>query len=429
MNLDIIRTVTSRQRLKQLLATPLYANAIYLTLSILVRSLFTFIFWLVVARFYTEAEVGYSSAIISVVNYLALLSLIGWDSSLIRFMPQAEKPRRLINSCFTLCSLISILIAGIFIAGVDFWSPALTFIKENNIFVLVFIIFTLLWVLSLLIDATFIAKRRAGFTLIQSAISSILKIFLAVLLVLFFHAFSIVASWAIALGVAIAVSLFLFIPKVQHNFRLVPTLDVSLLHSRRHYAGGNYLTSLFISAPPLILPVIVVNVLGPERNAYFYVAWVMSSLLSAIAVAISSSLFAEGAHFEDRLGENVSKSLKFIFILLIPAVILLILVGKWLLLVFGQSYAVNGLKLFWILILSSLPLGINHVYTSILRVRGRLKELMAIWGFIAVTMLVTSYLIAPVTGIIGIGYTWLGTQSAVSIYITTLRRQLIRGSY
>lgn len=417
MNLDIIRTVTSRQRLKQFLTTPLYANAIYLTINIAVRSLFSFIFWIVVARFYTPAEVGYSSAIISVVNYLALLSLIGWDSSLIRFLPQAEKPGRLINSCFTLCSLISLVVAGIFIAGVNFWSPALAFIKGNAVFILVFIIFTPLWTLSVLIDATFIAKRRAHFTLIQSAISSILKIFLVVLLVLFFHAFGIVASWGVALGVAIVVSLFLFLPKVQHAFRPAPTLNLGQLKSKWQYSGGNYLISLLGSAPFLILPVMVVNLLGPEINAYFYVAWVMASLPFAIAHAISSSLFAEGSHFEDRLWENVVKSLKFTFLLLVPAVILLILVGKWLLLLFGQSYSINSLALLQILAISSLPLGINHIYTSILRVRGRLKELIIIWGFSAAATLIISYLIVPVTGIISIGYAWLGIQSVVAIYV------------
>lgn len=428
-NLDIIRTVTSRQKLKQFLTTPLYANAIYLTVNMLVRSLFSFIFWIVVARFYTAVEVGYSSAIISVVNYLALLSLIGWDSSLIRFMPRAEKPGILINSCFTLCSLISLVVAGIFVAGVDFWSPALAFIKGNAIFTLVFIVFTPLWALSLLMDATFIAKRRARFALIQSVISSTLKIFLAVLLVLFFHAFGIVASWGTALGVAIAVSFFLFLPRVQHTFRPVPTLNLSQFKGKWQYSGGNYLASLFISAPLLLLPVMMVNLLGPESNAYFYVAWVMAALLFAIPYAISQSLFAEGSHFEDRLGENVVKSLKFTFLLLVPAVILLILVGKWLLLAFGQSYSINALALLQILAISSLPLGVNHIYTSILKVRGRLKELIAIWGFIAAATLVISYLIAPVTGIIGIGYTWLGIQSAVAIYVTVFRRQLLRGSY
>ncbi|GAI23672.1 unnamed protein product, partial [marine sediment metagenome] len=33
---------------------------------------------------------------------------------------------------------------------------------------------------------------------------------------------------------------------------------------------------------------------------------------------------------------------------------------------------------------------------------------MAIWGFIALAVLLASYLIMPASGIMGIGYAWLG---------------------
>ena len=85
----------------------------------------------------------------------------------------------------------------------------------------------------------------------------------------------------------------------------------------------------------MVLPIIVVNLLGAEQNAYFYIAWTIATALSAIPIGIALSLFAEGSHFKDKLRGNTVKALKFTFLLLIPAVILLVLVGKWLLLAFG----------------------------------------------------------------------------------------------
>lgn len=388
-------------------------------------ALLGFFFWVVVARFYTEAEVGYSSAIISAIGLVATLGLVGLDTSLIRFLPQAEKPQELINSCFTLTSLISLVIAGIFVAGVEFWSPALAFIKDDAIFSAVFIIIAPLWALSFLIDPTFIAKRRAGFVLSKNTIFSVLRIPLPILFVPFFHSFGIVASWGIALGIPLAVSLFLFLPKVQNAYKPVPILNLSLIKGMWQYSGGNYLASLFSSTPALILPLLVVNLLGTENNAYFYIAWMIAGFLGIMPMAVSQSLFAEGSHFEDKLRENVIKSVKFTFLLLIPAVILLVLVGKWLLLAFGEGYSVNALHLLWVLCLSSLPSGINYIYTSVLRVTGRIKELMAIWGFIAIATLVVSYLVMPSTGIIGIGYAWLGAQAVIALYvISSLKRAL-----
>ena len=413
---EAINIITSKERLKQVLTTRLYSNALYLMLDTLVIGLMGFVFWMVVARFYTDADVGFGSAIISALFVIALLSLVGLDFSLIRFLPNTDKPQELINTCFTLGGLISLAAAGIFVAGLDLWSPALGFIKGNAIFLSAFIIFTLLWTLSNLIDFTFIAKRRAEFTLSKNSIYSVLRIPLSILLVTFFHSFGIVASLGLAIAVAIAISLFFFLPKVQSLYKLVPTLNLNLTKGVWRYSSGSYLVSLFSNAPTLVLPLIVVNRLGAESNAYFYITWMIAYLLFAIPITISQSLFAEGSHFGDKLQENIGKSLKFTFVLLVPAVVLCVLVGKWLLLLFGESYSVNALHLLQILAISSLPLSINYIYTGVLRVKDRLKELAVIWGFISVTVLLVSYLVIPATGITGIGYVWLGTNCVVAVY-------------
>lgn len=421
---EAVDTITSRRRLKQVATTPLYSNAFYLMLNTAVMALCGFFFWMVVARFYTEAEVGFGSAIISAISLTAIISLVGLNTSLIRFLPHADKPQELINTCYTLGGLVSLIVSSIFIAGLGFWSPALAFIQQNAIFTAAFIVFALLWTLSSLVDYTFIARRRAAFVLSKNTIYSVLKIPLPILLVLFFHTFGIVASWGIAIAIALAASLFLFLPRVQNPYKPVPTLKLSLIKDMWQYSGGNYLSNLLSASPAFILPLMVVNLLGAEQNAYFYIAWAIAGLLFAIPRAVSQSLFAEGSHFEDKLRESVIKSLKFTFLLLVPAVIVLILLGKWLLLLFGQSYSLNALKLLWILSLSSLPLAINHLYSSILRVKSRIKELMTIWGFMAISVLLASYLIMPATGIMGIGYAWLGVQAVVAIYILGFRKLL-----
>jgi O-antigen/teichoic acid export membrane protein len=413
--------LTSGQKLKLVATTPLYKNAFYLMLNTAITSLLGFISWIIVARFYSEAEVGFSSAIISAISLLATISMVGLNVSLIRFLPYADKSGELISSCYTLSGLVSLAVAGIFIAGLSLWAPALAFVKQNAIFTSAFIIFVLLWTLSGLAGATFIARRRAELALYKDTIYSVLKIPLPVLLALFFRTFGIVASWGIAMAIAVIISLFLFLRRVENSYKPVPALKLRLIRDMWRYSAGNYLVDLLSIFPMLVLPLMVISLLGAEQNAYFYVAWMIAGLLSAISIATSQSLFAEGSHFEDKLKENVGKSLKFIFLLLIPAVIVLILVSKWLLLAFGQSYSLNALRLLQILSVSSLPAAINQTYIVVLRVKSRLKELMAICGFIALPVLLTSYFTMPSAGIIGIGYAWLGTQIAVAIYILARR--------
>jgi len=417
---EAIGIITSREKLKQFVAIPLYSNAFYLMLNTAVMAVFGFFFWVVVARFYTEADVGLGSATISAMSLVSIISLVGLNISLVRFLPHSDKPQELINSCYTLGGLVSLVVAGIFLAGLGFWSPALAFVTKNAVFASAFIVFTILLTLSGLVNYTFIARRRANFMLYRGIIFSVLRLPLPILFVLFFHTFGIVASWGVGVTVAVAVSVLLFLPKVQDSYKPL-TLKLKLLKDMWRYSSGNYLADLFSTCLPFILPLMVVNVLGAEQNAYFYIGWMMAGLLFAIPAAVSQSLFAEGSHFEDKLKENVTRSLKFTFLLLIPAVIVLILVGKWVLLAFGQSYSLNALHLLWVLSLSSLPLALTHIYTGILRVTGRIKELMAIWGFIALSVFLASYLIMPVTGIIGIGYAWLGAQAVVAIYVLARR--------
>jgi O-antigen/teichoic acid export membrane protein len=420
--IEALRTATSRQGIRGVLTTPLYSNALYIMLSTAVTSLCGFFFWLIVARFYSDAVVGYSSAIISALNLLTVLSLVGLEISLVRFLPKADNPREMINTCFTLTGLISLLAAAIFLAGMGLWSPALSFVRENTIFCLAFLFFAILWTLSLLIESAFLAKRRAGFTLSKNIIFSLLKLPLPVLLARYFQAFGVVASWGVALAVGLAVAILLFLPRVQERYRPVPALNLTLVKNMWRYSGGNYLVNLLSFAPVYLLPLIVVNLLGAEQNAYFYIAWMIANLLFAIPVGTSYSLFAEGSHFEDRLRENVVKSLKSTFLLLVPAAIVLAAAGKWLLPVFGHGYSLNALPLLWVLCLSSLPRGINYIYTGILRVTGRITEMMIIWGFMAIGVLVISYLLLPLTGIIGIGYAWLSVQAIVAVYILASRK-------
>ncbi len=419
---EIINIVTSREKLKQFLTTPLYSNAFYLILNYAVMSFLGFFFWMVVARFYTEFEVGFSAAIISAISLLAAISVFGLNSSLIRFLPQTSKSGEFINSCFTMGSLISLVVAGVFLAGLEIWSPSLSFIKENVIFTLAFIAFTLAWTLSSLVDATFIARRGARFVLYKNTIFSLVKIPLPVILILFFHTFGIVASWGVAISIALAVSFFLFLRRVQKSYRPVPSLNLNLIKRMGQYSGGNYLANLLLQAPVWILPLVVLNLMGAKQNAYFYVTWMIAGLLFAIPGGVASSLFVEGSHFKERLKENVIKSLKFTFLLLIPAVVLLVLVGKWLLLAFGQSYSDNAWQLLQILVISGLPIGIIRIYISVLRVTHRLRELIVIEGLMAVIILVGSFLIIPSTGIIGIGYVFVGVQTVVAIYILSARR-------
>ena len=165
-----------------------------------------------------------------------------------------------------------------------------------------------------------------------------------------------------------------------------------------------------------------------QQNAYFYVAMMIAGLLQAIPIAVSQSLFAEGSHFEGQLAFNAWRAFKFAALLLVPAILIILLAGKWLLLIFGESYASSAHTLLMILALSSVFTGVNNIYYTILRVRGRIRELTALRAVVALVILTVSGLIVTRVGIVGIGYAWIGTQAVVSIYIILTVRSRLGGA-
>jgi O-antigen/teichoic acid export membrane protein len=355
-----------------------------------------------------------------------MLANFGLGHGLIRFLPHSGKNAgSLINSCFSLVSLTSLVLALIFLVGINLWSPALLFIKQNPIYLTAFLLFVLASTLLTLTGETFIAERRAGFVLAGGLIFNLLRLPLVILLAAFFHSFSIFASVGIALGVALLISIFFFLPRAQPGYRPFFAVNKKVVNEMLHFSFANYLAILFWTAPGLVLPIMVVNLLGAELNAYFYIAWAIGGLLSVIPGAASTSLFAEGSYEAERLGINIWRSLRMILLLLFPAVMLILAFADKLLLPFGTAYAENAAILVRILAVASLPLAINIVYLAIKRVEKKLKIIVSLTAFIAIATLGLTYLLLPHMGINGAGLAWLISQSVIALVImaSSLKRR------
>lgn len=377
-----------------------------------------FFFWMTVARFYSTTEVGFGSAIISAVNIIALFSVVGLNFSIIRFLPWSDKPREMINSCLTLSGLVSLFAAVIFLVGTDFWSPALSFVKDNAVFFLIFLAMAVLSTLSALVGSVYIARRKAVFVLYTETAVSLLKIPLVVGFAALLHTSGVVASWSMAIGIALVISALFYLPRVVKGYRPALSFNLSQVRGVWKYTTNNYLASLLTRVPILILPIMVVNMLGTENNAYFYVAWTVANVLASVTRSISQSLFAESVNSRKDMKRNAARSVMFTCVLLVPSIVVLIVAGKWILLAFGSGYSDNALSLLWLLAITSLPRGIIHIYSGLLRAQDRLRELLIIRSFIALAVLISSWFVIPVYGIIGIGYMWLAVFTLAAIAIT-----------
>jgi len=413
---EALGTLTSGGHLQEMLRISLYANSIYLMLNSAATAVLGFVFWVVVARLYPTESVGLGSAIIAAAAMLSFVGTLGLGIGLIRFLPGAGAGApMLINSCFTVSGLAAVAAGMIFLVGLPLWSPALSFIRGNPIFIAAFIAFVAAASIFALLDQVFIALRRAEFTLIKNLIQGMLKVTLVVGLAGLFKVFGIFASWGLAAAASLDLGILVFLPHLQPGYKPVPCLRRQVGNEMVHFSFANYVSTGLWSAPTWLLPIMVVNLLGGEANAYFYMSWAMAGLLFAIPLATSMSLFAEGSHEEDFLTRDVKRSFKLMAVLLLPAIVVMLIAGDKFLLLFGRQYSQEGAKVLWALAPSALPVSVNLLYLGIARVKKRLKDILLITTAIAMGTLALSYALLPHLGILGAGVGWLASHSLVAL--------------
>jgi O-antigen/teichoic acid export membrane protein len=416
--IDVVNVFRSKETLKQLLNIPLYSNALYLLVSRVLDPVMGFVFWAIAARLYSSMDIGLASAVIAAGSLLAMIANLGLGFGLIRFLPgSGKKANSLINSCFSLSGMVSVVAAIVFLAGLSLWSPALLFIRESPVYLVAFFIFVATFTLSQHVDQTFMIGRRGSFILIRGIIFNLFRLSLLVVMAAMLPSRGIFGSWTISLAVALLVVVIFFLPRSQPGYRPSFTINKKVLSEIMHFSFANYLSLVLGSAPGFVLPLLVVNLLGAEFNAYFYISWAVGNVLSIISYATSTSLFVEGSYDEATLRANAWRSLKMVGLLVIPALVLVLALADKVLLIFGGSYAENGTTLLRIVAISSIPFSVNVTYLATKRVEKKLKVLVVLPAIIMVITLILAYFLLPVMGISGAGIAWLAGHTVITLGI------------
>ena len=406
MMIIIPKTLTE---IKHHLRDPLLKNSFFILLTSTSSAGFGFIFWMLAAKLYSPQDVGTATALIASMMLLVLLSRFGLDFSIIRFFPGADKSR-IFSTSVIITTFFAVVFGAVFISGVDIFSPELSLLKSPQNAAL-FLIFLAASSVTALTAISFIAIRKAGFQFLQSIIVGSRIAFLLPLIAL--GAIGIFGAIGISVVLAVLVALVLL---MWSGIRVRAAIDRGFLNEAFHFSAGNYLAGLFIAAPNMILPIMVLNVLGAEQAAYYYIAYAIASLLFMIPGAISMSLFVEGSHGE-ALKRTVMKSLIVIFSLLVPAAALLYVCGGWVLGVVGANYAAGGLGVLRVMVVASLFMGVNYLYFAIKRIQKDVRGIVVLNGVIGGLLVGFGYVFMTVFGVVGVGYAWVVANGVGSMCV------------
>lgn len=377
----------------------LYENSFFIFLG---RSLAAFcglIFWTLATRYYSPTDIGIATALISSLGLVVTFSKLGFDVSLIKFMPVLDRTK-VFNSCLFIISTSSILASLIFLMSVDYIAPQISFIKKYTIY---FIIFVFLSSITFTTGTAFISIRKGKYYFLQSAIESIrvpLLIPFAMLgsLGIFFsQGVSIVLSSAVALS---------FIRKfVDIRFKF----DCNFIKNSYKLSIVNYISNIFVDAPTFVMPILILNLLGPKNVSLYFIASTLgTSIYLLLPDAICRSFFVEGSHGLD-MRTGLIKSLTLAYIVLVLEFIFIFFMGSYLLGMLGRIY-LEAAPLLNIYIVVGFFSIIYMIFMPIMNLKMLYLHNIELNFLRFIFLLIFSYIFVSKFGLIGTGYAWALTE-------------------
>ena len=366
------------------------------------------VFWVVAARTVSSTDIGLTTAVISLVALVTTLSQFGMDNGLIRFLPMSKNRDELYSSVLTVNFIITVIITGIFLIGLNVFSPPLLFLRDGA-FPLILILYMALASIYLMQNTAVTALRRGDLYLIQTIVYGI-RIPLLLIFAMF-GVMGILSALVISYFITFITGLYI-ISQLGVKFRV--TINVGALKEIFRFSLGTYTADILATAPTAIIPLIIVNTIGAKENAYFYIAYSIAAILLTIPGSIATSLFVEGSH-NVPLRENVVKSIRFTMILLIPAIIVILLFGNYVLLIFNKEFSQQSFELLRLLAISGIFSAISSLYLTIKRVQKDVRIINYINLAFSILLIGSCYLFLMSFGLIGVGYAWLLSNIIISV--------------
>ena len=402
----------------------LLAGSAALVVGAAVQAVTGAVFWLVAARIDTTDDVGRATALFTSILFIAYLAGLGLQVSLARFAPGRDEESHVVFTWAVLATVVSCsLVGGGYLLAVDTeatraltdWHPVLG--------PALFIVGAIGGALTLIVDVRFMTVRRWALVLVRITAVGVLRFPLLFLLPAgdhhTVHLFAVAALPLVVTGFAGVVAMPRF-SGMRHRLRPMPS-------SRRaaiRYSAVNYVSTLAYQAPQFVLPVIVLLSVDPDRNAAFYVAWGITSIVLYVPMAIGQALLAEGGKDGAELRGQVRVVLVGTTVLMAGAAVVAAVGRDLITVVYGDDYS-DAARILPALVVAGIPWAITSVYLTEARVLHRHVPTVLITGVLTTSILVPALLLVPDDGIDGATKAFLVGNVAAAV-VALLSHRLAR---
>jgi O-antigen/teichoic acid export membrane protein len=371
----------------------LLRDSLYLILNSGVQAALGFAFWVIAARLFSTVDVGQASSLISATTLIAFLALLGLNSAFVRYLPTAQDRNRLISAGLILVGLCGAIMAMAYILLTPLVAPRIAFVAHRLPLVIGFALLTAAGAVNVLTDAVFIAAGKANYNALVDGIAGGVTKVISVIILVGTGAYGIYCASTVGFSSAAIASVLLMADSLR--WRPKARSLIQALKPMFRFSSANYIGNIANLVPTLVVPLIVLDRLGPSAAAYYFVPFQLATLLYSAVYAVEQAFLAEGSQDDMVSRALLLKSIRILLALCVPACILMFLFGHRLLLLFGTKYGNHAGGCLVMLAIAVFPIAAGNWSLTVLRLSDKLKAIVLSNIAYAAAICVTAWALAP----------------------------------
>src|SRR6202012_293158 len=362
----------------------------------------------------------------SAMNLVSGFTAYNLVGAITRFIPQTgRRTRSWVLRTYLFSSVASIIVTIPFLLTVSHWGP--TYSELTGLIPgLAFLLSVVTWSIFTLQDGVMTGLRNAIWVPLENGLFGIVKIILLVAFAVAIPTVGIFASWMLPVFISLPlVNGLIFFKLMPRHEQLTAHRTPPTTRQIGKFLAGDYIGAMCLLGINNLVPILVSIRIGPDKSAYFYIAWSIGLVLDLLAVNMAMSLTVEGAYDAATLAANCRSALRRLAIILVPIVVLVALLAPFGLKLYGAKYASYGAPVLELMALATLPKALTELFLGVMRAQNRPKMIALIQIVRFVLILVLALALTGVIGVAGAALGALCTQLFVAVLIFPKLRQIM----
>jgi O-antigen/teichoic acid export membrane protein len=388
----------------------LLSNATSLVGTVGIASVLGFVYWAAAAKLFTPSEVGLGSAATSAMTLLGTVGMFGLGPMLMGELPRRRVRGPLVSASLIATGIGSLILGAGFAVIAPRFGTGFGFAAGSLTAMAMFLLGVVITGVSKTFDQACIGLLKGGVQLSRNLVLAIVKVVTLPLAAYLIHdKFGVGIMFTWVAGVMISFG-WVAIRLIRSGVTVTPRPDWDSLRSLGRVTLAHNWLNLAIFASPAIMPVIVTSVVSPTANAAFYVAWMIASFMYIIPSSLSTVLFTVASADATALAAKLRFTLRVSMYLGVPGMLAVFLGGRFILELFGKSYAADGTIPLWLFTACYLPIIPVSFYIAVCRTANKIPLAAVVLTTSSALQIAAAVVGGALGGLLGLSIALVGVK-------------------